>query len=223
MNKMLVRSAERTAGKISPLGFTPLLSAMSGQTLKYDFRGVGPIAWDKSGRGNHGKLKPRDDPPRRRIQPSVPPEVAMVFDGKDDRIQVPYDRSLDVFTNLAVEAELYVDRYPQQYSQVIAKGVTRSGGFGLTLKSNDYVLWELWNNEGKKGSADARVMSLGERHKIKGEWNGKTVTLVFDGDEVATGSLTGTLTSERPVYIGGNGAGRSFDGMIYNIRMERKV
>jgi len=213
----------RILEKLRPLGFTPLASMAKGEVLKYNFRGVGPVAVDKSGHGNLGRLKPREDPPRRRIQSVLPPEVVMVFDGKDDRIQVPYDRSLDVFTSIAVEADIYVDSYPQQFSQVIAKGVTRSGGFGLTLKSNDYVLWELWNNEGKKGSADARVMSLGERHKIRGEWDGETVTLVFDGDEVATGSLTGTLTSEEPVYIGGTGTGRSLDGMIYNIRMEREV
>jgi len=42
-----MESLERVAGKISPLGFTPLLSSASGGILRYDFRGLGEKVIDK--------------------------------------------------------------------------------------------------------------------------------------------------------------------------------
>lgn len=59
----MATNLEQVAGKLHPLGFTPLTSAAAGQVLKYDFKGIGPRVIDKSGHGNGGWLKP---PPIRR-------------------------------------------------------------------------------------------------------------------------------------------------------------
>jgi len=74
---------------VRPLGYTPLSSRAEGEVLKYDFKGVGPKAWDKSGHGNRGTLKPRDDPPRRKILFRIPPDVALALDGENDYVTIP--------------------------------------------------------------------------------------------------------------------------------------
>jgi len=68
--------------RVKPLGFTPLVSRIKGEVLYYNFRGIGPVVMDKSGHGNLGKLRPKDNP-RRKIALRLPPEVAMVFDGEN--------------------------------------------------------------------------------------------------------------------------------------------
>jgi len=75
-------------GLPSLTGYTPLKAYQKGQVLKYDFKGVGPVVVDKSGHGNLGRLKPRDDPPRRKIRSFFPLKVVMEFDGENDYIEV---------------------------------------------------------------------------------------------------------------------------------------
>ena len=99
----MATNLEQVAGKLHPLGFTPLTSAAAGQVLKYDFKGIGPRVMDKSGHGNGGWLKPPADPPRRRILSPFPLEVMLVFDGEGDYVKGPV---LDIRNQVGVRARV---------------------------------------------------------------------------------------------------------------------
>jgi len=73
--------------ELRPLGFTPLASRIKREVLKYNFEGVGPIVMDKSGHGNLGRLKPKDDPPKRKIVSWFPLKMIMAFDGENDHVK----------------------------------------------------------------------------------------------------------------------------------------
>jgi len=87
-----MENLEKLAGRISPVGFTPLLSLASGQILKYDFKEIGPRVIDKSGSGNYGVLNPNwpKDAPRRTIVSAIPLTVAVKMDGENDFIRIPF-------------------------------------------------------------------------------------------------------------------------------------
>jgi len=53
--------------KVRPFGYTPLISNLRNEVLKYNFRGISRLVVDKSGHGNNGKLKPRENPPKRKV------------------------------------------------------------------------------------------------------------------------------------------------------------
>lgn len=117
--------------KVRPLGYTPLISRMRSEVLKYNFRGIGRLVVDKSGHGNNGKLTPKEDPPRRKIISWFPFQVAMIFNGKDDRIVVPDSSTLDITEELTIETTVNPEpsTRPQQLVHKDKRGV---GGYYLS-------------------------------------------------------------------------------------------
>jgi len=137
-------------GLPSLTGYTPLKAFQERQVLKYDFREVGPIVVDKSGHGNLGRLKPIDDPPRRKIQSAFPPKMAMKFDGKNDKIVIKPTGSL----------------------RSALSGAPVSIGLRFILRNredgyNNYLTWETENYAGK---VIARVEKSGDHRGIYTRW-----------------------------------------------------
>jgi len=131
--------------ELSPLGFTPLISSIKGEILKYNFRGVGPKAWDKSGHGNHGTLKPKDDPPRRKILLLFPPKVGMVFDGENDYIEtnIPNWNPKSDFT---IKFSFKTSKIPERRFAIMEFGVD-SPGRHLYEFGYQRLYWRDKNNE----------------------------------------------------------------------------
>jgi len=95
--------------KVRPFGYTPLISEMRNEVLKYNFRGISRLVVDKSGHGNNGKLMPKEDPPRRKIVSWFPFEEVLVFDGENDFVEVP-DIELDGAFTIDVEFKTLLSR-----------------------------------------------------------------------------------------------------------------
>jgi len=172
---MSVEKWGRIVGKISPLGFTPLLSATSGQVLKYDFRDVGPRVIDKSGHGNGGILKPKwpKNAPRRKIVRAVPPDVRLAFDGEDDYLHIPFSRSLTMGKVWSVELTGKVEDFPSDVGRI---PILRQGsGWLLALDS--------WTRSGR---LDFITRYDGEMNRTRGgEMLGEAtrITIVYNQEE----------------------------------------
>jgi len=207
-------------GLPSLTGYTPLKAAQEGQVLKYDFKGIGPIVMDKSGNGNRGWLKPREDPPRRKIVSWFPLEVAMAFDGKNDYIDVGQPSSLDftgenVFT---LEAEVKWDG-----SNIGSnKDIIHLGDYEVILSNNAREKWTIYFHDGVTGHRDQLDASddVDSRVRLRGVYDGKELTLYRNGEPSGTPESTSKTVQDRPGMncIGTHvGEDRPFSGKIYKV------
>jgi len=216
-------------GLPSLTGYTPLKAAQEGQVLKYDFREIGPIVIDKSGHGNLGRLKPVNDPPRRKIQSLFPLSVGMVFDGSNDHILARDRPSLDLTGGIKVEAEIVADRFTD-FESVLVKG---NGGnvktnYRLMVEKGPEIRYKLIV-DGERVERDVPApMKVGKLHKIGWEYRAKgEIKVMLDGevltrDTVKSGSPD---PNDLGLYIGAEPHEERtrchFDGEIKRVSIAR--
>lgn len=211
---------EKFAGKLSPLGFTPLLSTASGQVLKYDFKGVGPRVIDKSGHGNGGILKPRwpKNAPRRGIIRAVPPDVRLAFDGEDDYLHIPFSRSLTMGKVWSVELTGKVEDFPSDAGRVPI--LKQGSGWLLALDSwtPSGTLDFITRYEGKMNRTRGGNM-LGEPTKVVAVYNQEEnyQKLIVAGEESVTTPIEPYEREDTAIRILGDEAIWSIRNLrIYN-------
>jgi len=208
-----MRSLKNLVERTSPLGFTPLISVASGEVLKYDFKGVGPVVIDKSGPPvNNGKLKPNwpTNTPRRRLVSILPPTAELVLDGDDDYVLVPDDPSLDI-SRMTVSLDF-------TRRTVADEGITTL--VGKFQDNNNY--WIIWLRRADHGNAeisfttevDGERSSVGTgrritpgRYAVDCEFDGSELAMYLNDEEVdrSPGKLA---TYDADVYIGSQRGGR---------------
>lgn len=144
----MTTNLEQVVGKLTPLGFTPLLSTTTGQILKYDFRGLGSRIIDKSLNGNYGILKPEwpSNSPKRKITPTFPPRIMLEFDGEDDYLETKVSK-WDPHTNFTIIFS-FMSSIPQE-KQI--RGMTEFGvdspGRHLYEAHHQRLYWRDEDNE----------------------------------------------------------------------------
>jgi len=198
-------------------GFTPLKAAQEGQVLKYDFRGIGPRVIDKSGNGNAGKLKPRDDPPKRKVQSFFPLKVVMDFDG-EDYIEVPDSDSLTRAYS-GSEMTVYVKLDPTEevktegMTTIVSKGLevgtlrTRTGDVKYAFRGREYPL-----GFNVKENQEITVALYKENGTIRID--------SYDGEELVKSIDTGKdriLGNDKPLLVGSRLYKRPYQGWIGTI------
>jgi hypothetical protein len=187
--------------------------------------GAGTTAADTSGNANNGTLEPPGSEP---TWIAGICDDALRFDGRDDRVRVPDDPTLEP---AVITAEAWVRRSgsPGAYSYILSKYATiwdgsrssyafYSGGSGglyfyIGSASPAYVL---------SPNAGAGVWDGGWHH-ITGTYDGAAVRLYVDGAEVGAGTPTGAVIG----YPGGDlfigsyraTAGYRFSGDIDEVRI----
>jgi len=217
-------------GLPSLTGYTPLKAALEGQVLKYDFRGIGPIAVDKSGHGNLGRLMPRKDPPRRKIVSWFPLQVVMFFDGKDDFIKVSDDPSLDFGKgsfSIEIQQKTSYDGY-QPY--IYKRKSTRS-----YVADDSGLLFRQRHNRPEFAISDGTNISQvlafthtndGKFHTIKAVREaGKEIRIYVDDldePEDTSPDNVGSVDNDLNLLIGKLGT-RQFDGSISKVIMKERT
>jgi len=217
--------------KLKPLGFTPLVSRIKGEVLYYNFRGVGPVALDKSGHGNLGKLKPRGDPPRRKIQPTVPLEVIMAFDGKNDYIDVSDNPTLRFSSTFSVRFSIKLPSSQPQATPWAGiwgkRGSTdpdRNAYGGRIYKDERYIRFDLEESGGGLVHGHTHNLEPNVWHDIAQVADGKNCKIYVDNDLDVSFPYDGTIydSSGNSVKIGydydsdKNGEFELKDFRIYN-------
>jgi len=195
-------------GLPSLTGYTPLKSALEGQVLKYNFRGIGPIATDKSGNGNNGRLKPRDDPPRRKIRPTIPPEVVMVFEDPKDRIEVedsPSLRQQDFTVDVEFIPHEAIGKNTGNHFWIQKKGPIWSGSWGLAVGSWGQLQLRLAHGAGGYHMVIKRGWTAepGEVHRVTAGFGDRTARLYYNKELIAEQTLPDFVIpySEQPLVI----------------------
>jgi len=220
-------------GLPSLTGYTPLKALQKGQILKYDFRGIGPIVIDKSGHGNLGRLKPRENPPRRKLVSWFPLKVVMIFDGKDDFIKVPDDPSLDFGKgsfSIEIRQKTSYDGYqPYIYKRKSPKSFSADDP-GILFRQRrlnnqpEFAISDGTNFSQVKASTHTND---GKFHTIKAVREaGKEIRIYVDDlekPEDSSPDTVGDINNDLDVLIGGRPGGRHFDGSLSKVIMSKKI
>lgn len=178
--------------------------------------GMGSIARDVSGRGNHGTVMGDAKWTEGRIG------GALEFDGTDDFVSIPNESSFDITGSVTVSAWIRVESFTKTWQAIVTKGDrawrlhrandTKSVGFACSDLSRGQV-GDLY---GKKVVADGRW------HHVAGVLDGTKTSIFVDGTLDASAKSSPSISvNDFPVLIGENAQakGRLFRGLIDDVRI----
>lgn len=148
--------------------------------------GAGSLVRDTSGAGHDGRLADDASTPTRIFGVAG---AGLHFDG-DDEVVMPDSRRLEP-ARLTVEAWVRNGRTPGQYRYVMSKGATAcdTSSYGLYTGSSGGLAFYVSGQSGYVASAQALQSAVwdGAWHHAAGTYDGETVRLFIDGDEVGSG------------------------------------
>jgi hypothetical protein len=169
--------------------------------------GSGQVVHDYSGHGNHGQLgeTPSADSHDPAWITGVFAGSALRFGG-DDYVQIPDSASLEPQA-LTVAAWIRGTSTPGPYKYVVSKGATdcNSGSYGLYTSSNGGLAFYVGNGSTQFSRSPEAPVSVwdGKWHNAAGTFDGTTVRLFIDGQEVGHGTPVSTPLTYNPPDGGG--------------------
>ena len=175
--------------------------------------GSGQVVHDWSGRGNHGQLG--GSPSADSRDPSWIPGVfygsALRFDG-NDLVKIPDSLSLDPRA-VTVAAWFRGTASPGANRYIVAKGSLQCerASYGLYSSSNGGLAFYIADATAWYRSPEApQSVWDGRWHHAAGTFDGNTVRLFIDGEQVGTGTTASTSIAYNPPN--GGGLIGSYDG-----------
>jgi hypothetical protein len=169
--------------------------------------GSGQVVRDWSGHGNNGVLGTTagvdaNDPT---WIPGVFAGSALRFDG-NDMVRIPDSSSLEP-AKVTVAAWIRGTGSPGQYKYVVGKGANGclSGSYGLYTSDNGGLAFYIGDGTQAFVRSPEAPTSIwdGKWHNAAGTFDGRTVRLYIDGDEVGSGTPSSTGISYNPPDGGG--------------------
>lgn len=209
-----------TIGTLAVLAFATTATADTGLVAEWPFdEGAGATAADASGHGNGGALVGGAQ-----WVPGHDTGTALTFDGSGGRVQVPRSASLEP---AAVTVSAWVRRSgsPGSFKYLVAKGATGClvASYGLyTGPGGGLMFYVAGDGLAYTRSADAGSgLWDGRWHHVAGTYDGSSVRMYVDGQQVGSGSAFGApigygLATSNDVAIASYRGcpGLDFDGSI---------
>jgi glucose/arabinose dehydrogenase/PKD repeat protein len=175
----------------------------------------GTAVTDASGRGNNGTIAGAVRTTAGRIG------SALSFDGVNDWVTVPDAPSLDLTNRATLEAWVYPTALGSTWRTALLK--EQPGQLVYALYANNdltrpsghvFTTGDLFSNGGA-------ALALNTWSHLALTWDGTTLRLWLNGNQVATRALTGTMpNSSLPLRFGGNGVWSEwFAGRLDEVRV----
>jgi hypothetical protein len=155
--------------------------------------------------------------------------TAIQFDGNSESITVPYKASLALNPTYTLEAWIFANEWKSlswQGSIFTNDGQGPDGGFAFRCGDNGKLslvisVDNVWNE-----IISPAIMNEKQWHHVAGVVDNGSMRLYIDGQEVASGTYSGTLISKTTPYTIGESTGfpgRVFDGAIDELRVWNTV
>jgi hypothetical protein len=158
---------------------------------------------------------------------SAPTVAYLQFDGANDVVTVPDDRTLDITSAITVEAWIRPDSISNGRTQdrILYKGGNydlsiATGRTGCAFGTTGDVKWRA-----KIGGSSQRicggVLTPGVWHHVAGSYNGSQFVLYLDGAVVTSVPLSGAMkANNQALYLGNQSSGtRAFHGSLDEVRI----
>jgi glucose/arabinose dehydrogenase len=209
------------SGNLSPFSNVATITTpagISGLVAAYSFNeGSGTTIADASGNGNTGTL----EGPTWTTQGKF--GNALSFDGAS-LIAVNDSPSLDLTTGMTVEAWVYPNVAPGDYTTVLMKEQPNEMVYTLyagAVSSTPNRPSEYIYTTGEQGNIGTAALKLNTWTHLAATYDGSMMRLYTNGNLVASNAVSGTMTnSTSQLSIGGNGIwGEYFQGFIDEIRI----
>ncbi|MFT6335029.1 MAG: hypothetical protein ACJATI_001775 [Halioglobus sp.] len=155
--------------------------------------------------------------------------TAIQFDGNSESITVPYKASLALSPAYTLEAWIFASEWKSlswQGSIFTNDGQGPDGGFAFRCGDNGKLslvisVDNVWNE-----IISPAIMNEKQWHHVAGVVDNGSMRLYIDGQEVASGTYSGTLVNKTTPYTIGESTGfpgRVFDGAIDELRIWNTV
>jgi len=186
--------------------------------------GKGNTAFDSSGNGNHGTLKPDAIDSQVKRTENGKYRNALKFDGVDDYVEVPHSENLNIGGNgKGFTAEAWINcSNPMPTQQILRKG-TGGGRYEFkTWNSGTTLRLTCDDGSGFPGLEDSISANDGKWHHVaftKDETDNK-VRFYYDGNLLKTSPETcdGTESNTDPLWIGSiGGTEETLRGILDNV------
>jgi len=188
---------------------------------RFDFdEGQGQLALDQSSAENHATLgrHPKPEPRDPRWVAEGKHGAALEFDGKDDVVSIPTTTSLIPCRGLEVEAWVY-QRKRTPYARVFDKRPC----FDMYIHADGIPAFRFRGAEAH-GVRGKEPVPLNQWVHLKGSYDGQTMGLFVNGEEVATRPYADPIPNKGhesmgDLFIGNGPFPRPFCGMIDEVRI----
>jgi hypothetical protein len=210
---------------LSPAEVRSLYEYAPGPVAHYTFdEGSGQSAYDKSGNSNTGTLgasaSPASDDP---TWTNGKYGKALSFDGSDDYVDV-VDSDVYRPTKALTVSTWFKAPAQSDYKRIISTNSTANVGYDIHLfpsGAQGKIQFDI--GTGSQNSLVSTTTGLGDNkwHYVSGTWDGQTMKLYIDGNQEASGNLTGTITySSTYLALGSTGSfGSLYNGAIDDVRI----
>lgn len=196
---------------------------------EWDFNeNSGSTAYDSSGFGNDGTLM-NMDPGTDWVTGKV--GYALDFDGDNDNVEVPDSASLDLSTEVTVEAWVKLDSYDsgEYLYTVTGKWNDRDGayrGYLLCIRTGmEPRFYVSTDGVDFPAAVSTETLVTGQWYHLAGTFDGTEIKIFVDGIETGTATIGSSPlnTHDQPLLIGadraGGGKGNFLDGQIDEVRV----
>jgi len=156
-------------------------------------------------------------------------DEALSLDGNGDYVSVPDVTTLQLTSDMTVEAWVYISAFDSDWVRVVGKGNSTNRNYGLWYHgSSGNVLFQIYSGTGSKANTgtiwgtveNALTVSVGQWYHFAGVKDGNTIYLYLNGVLVASAPITFTpATSADPLTVGYAGFHTAHNGLIDEVRI----
>lgn len=151
---------------------------------------------------------------------------SLQFDGVNDYVDCGNDPSINlVGTSISLEAWIYPTAFRPNVWQgnIINKGdATNDNGYMLRVGNNGQVNFNIGSGSWNEINSPVGAVTLNNWHHVAGTYDGTTMRIYVDGNQVAMGALTANIGStSHPLFLGEDPQwnNRHFPGRIEEVRI----
>jgi len=183
-------------------------------------RGVGSKVFDLSGKGNHGTIYGatwKNTP----LGHSV-----LSFDGVDDYVKVPNSPSLDITSEVTIEAWIKANSWETTGGVGIGCFVWKMNTYGVVYETTKKVsgIFYRVGDDPLYIFPKSEVLNIKQWYYVVGVYDSRKAHTYVNGMLVNWANYQGTLvSSSNPLYIGGFPTARHFNGIIDEVRIYNRA
>ncbi|MFQ5981544.1 MAG: LamG domain-containing protein [Candidatus Heimdallarchaeota archaeon] len=142
------------------------------------------------------------------------------FEGEDDYISIPDAPNLRLGQTMTIEAWLKISSYPSDWARIIGKGDNTRRNYGLWLKSDGHILWQIFSPGGSIDLESNSICQIGTWYYVAASYNSTHLKIYIDGTLDKSAAYPQVpYTSDDPVTIGYSGYHHYYEGLLDEVRI----